>query len=211
MKTFEQQYQAWLDDRLTPAEAEAFEKELESRELTQEQMAELERDLPPLREALREHAAPKPLRNQAFFNQRVQEEIAEHQRQEPREQHRPEAARRRSLPARFLSILKSPPLALVGSACALAVLAVIAIYQPVRTPAPAPVASGPRDPAAGNAANAQNTGSNLAAAAEADYYVQFQNVTARNENIYATPVKTGGAQVLWLDGLDWIDYNQDIM
>ena len=70
MKTFEEQFTAWVDGRLEGAELAAFERELESHpELLPEE------EFAPLGHLLRSHVAPAPLRNADFFNHQLMQEI----------------------------------------------------------------------------------------------------------------------------------------
>ncbi len=182
MKTYDsyhEKYRAWLEDRLTPAEAEAFEKELENRPLSPDQQAELETDLPALGEMLKAHTPKPEMGNREFFNRRIQEEIAAPPSTAPAGERESAGAH---WAARLVDLFRNRRSATVATALAVLLVAVVGI-----------------------------TRFHTAPSAPGEYYVEFTAVEAKNQNISATPVETGGAQVLWLNGLDWIDDNQKVV
>ena len=67
MKTFEEKYIAWLDQRLPEAERAAFEQGLPDLPAAERERADAQR----LGELLRTHAAPPVLTNADFFNHQI--------------------------------------------------------------------------------------------------------------------------------------------
>jgi hypothetical protein len=67
MKTFEERYTAWIDQRLSPEEQALFEKELESLPEAARDRTEAHR----LGELLRKHGAAPGLTNADFFNHQI--------------------------------------------------------------------------------------------------------------------------------------------
>lgn len=70
MKTFDERYAAWIDDRLTGEEAAAFERELDAANVPAEGA-----DAPRLGAFIRTHAAAPALTNVDFFNHQIRARI----------------------------------------------------------------------------------------------------------------------------------------
>src|SRR6187401_2112119 len=117
MKTsdFDQQFTAWLDGKLSPEEASAFEQEMRSRgfEPEAERTAALK-----LGDLLRAHSQAPALGHEQFFNHMLQRQIATEQPQASR------AVARRS----WFGI---PWLAWAGAACLLISAVLIKAWIPV--------------------------------------------------------------------------------
>jgi len=76
MKTFEEKWTAWLDDRLTGRELSEFEASLSDRAAAQAEKAEVKK----LGELLKRELGPHPLKNEEFFSHQLRERIIQENR-----------------------------------------------------------------------------------------------------------------------------------
>jgi hypothetical protein len=106
MKTFEEQFTAWVDGKLAGAELAEFEKTLRPEHLTERESARR------LRSFLREHAAAAPaIPNAEFLNHQLAQRIAAEEKPKP------------DAPARRTWHWTLPRMAWAGAACGAVVLA----------------------------------------------------------------------------------------
>ena len=84
MKTFEEKWTAWLDDRLTGRELSEFEASLSDRAAAQAEKAEAKK----LGELLKRELGPHALKNEEFFSHQLRERIIQENRGQNRERAR---------------------------------------------------------------------------------------------------------------------------
>ena len=84
MKTFEEKWTAWLDDRLTGRELSEFEASLSDRAAAQAEKAEAKK----LGELLKRELGPHALKNEEFFSHQLRERIIQENRGRNRERAR---------------------------------------------------------------------------------------------------------------------------
>ena len=84
MKTFEEKWTAWLDDRLTGRELSEFEASLSDRATAQAEKAEAKK----LGELLKRELGPHALKNEEFFSHQLRERIIQENRGQNRERAR---------------------------------------------------------------------------------------------------------------------------
>lgn len=118
MKTFEEQFTAWVDGTLTGEELAAFERELAARPDALADRAAAEK----LRALLRSHPTVPRLANPEFFNLQLLQRI---------EADRPRDERRRERTPWFWSL---PRLAMAGAACLLVAFILFRTTIPVGSP-----------------------------------------------------------------------------
>jgi hypothetical protein len=188
MKTFEDNYNAWLEGRMTAEEAAAFERELEERPLSADQLAALEADEDGLArlfdDQLAEARAPK-MGNEDFFNNQLLERIAEdeHAHAAPAQAAGAQPVCWRERISGFLGFLALRPIASTVAALAILLITGLGLFWK------------PGQPSNG----------------ASPYFVQFDNVSVQNNDIWAGSVDKAGATVLWVEGLDWIDGNEALL
>jgi hypothetical protein len=188
MKTFEERYQAWIEDRLSGQEAEAFERELDARAVPADESADSEK----LGAWLRRCAAPPQLTNGEFFNHQLMARIAaEEQSVQP---HR--AAERQGW---------TLPWAHLAWAALCMILLGFALY---RSPVPPAGVSAPREAGLATASLPPGAGGGAGASSPrpSAYHAEVLDVRAFDPNISATAVRMGqdDVTVVWLDGLDYL-------
>ena len=220
MKTFEERYTAWIDDRLPADEHAAFERELAARPDVEALRAERRTTLR-LRDLLRENLHAPALSNPDFFNHGIMERIAAEERTAAVAPGRRRAAwwQWDWTPARLLA---------AGAACLLTALVGVRALIPmgeektasspteavaqndpsptlpptaaVVAAAPTPVPAGVLPPGAGSRNDGQ----------EAKLNVQPPPVPVVDPvpapPVTATPLHfdDGDADVIWLDGADYL-------
>jgi hypothetical protein len=84
MRTFEEKWTAWLDDRLTGRELSEFEASLSDRAAAQAEKAEAKK----LGELLKRELGLHPLKNEEFFSHQLSERIIQENRGQNRERAR---------------------------------------------------------------------------------------------------------------------------
>ncbi len=189
MTTFEERYNAWIEDRLSGPEAAAFERELEARPAP----AEERRDSAKLGALLRQHAAPPRLTNGDFFNHQLMARIAADER----------VAAPRPV-ARWDAWKWSMPHLGWAGVCALLLCFTLSrsVVAPSGPPSAIPVVAtmgAALSPIAGG-------GAGPSAAGPLAYSAQVLDVHAADPSISATAVHFDqeDVTVLWLDGLDYL-------
>ena len=81
MKTFEENWTAWLDDQLSGRELSEFEAALPDKAAAQAERAEAKK----LGELLKRELSAHPLKNEEFFSHQLRERIVQESGEQPRE------------------------------------------------------------------------------------------------------------------------------
>src|SRR5207247_10252027 len=84
MKTFEEKWTAWLDDRLSGRELSEFEASLPDKAAAQAEKAEAKK----LGELLKREVSAHPLKNEEFFSHQLRERIVQESGEQRRERAR---------------------------------------------------------------------------------------------------------------------------
>ncbi len=219
MKTFEERYTAWIDNKLEGPALTSFELELSRRASAGEARADKE-DAGRLHQLLTVHLKAPAMTNAEFFSHQLRERIeAEHASNSRREESRQNAG----------SFFSWPLVRLIGLGAA-SLFVVTALYygmMPPRTVAPAPAIAtnapnvrseastvitppapeslAPKEPAHSDADSmfAQNSPRPPTVDLSNDIDVK---VSPSTDNVKATPLKykDPNVSVIWINGLDYM-------
>ena len=181
MTTFDQRYDAWINGRLPADEAEAFERELDERVPSDEEMRACLEDTARLSELFRGDFPAPELPNAEFLNSSLMRQIMEDQSAE--ESARIALQGHREKPAGLIGrlvgtfrALRAPHLALPVATMAVAAILGVSFLRPGT------------DPVIG----------------AASAYAKFNEVKMMSPTkIWAGQLKHN-SNVLWVNGLDWI-------